>query len=309
MPRGVMQWFDVRAHEGRVIASGREYPAFEREVEPRARKAGARVYFDVARLDGVPTAVRVRLRPGLRTSPKQRRVGDLAGAGRDRVRQHPVEAGRGGEPVTHRVHHQLRPALAPQVGGDFGAVDRAQQLRHFLDAPRDAPVRLAHAEDRVLVSTHRDGALDPSRPVELDRDQARDAAHGLAPAHVLRDALLVDAVLERDDEAVRRKIGLDQVGRPLGVVGLHANERDVDRLFLHQALDVAHVERFDAYRVAFGPGESRELKSVIAHVVDMLGPCVDQRHVMSRARHVSAGVTADRAGAHHHNSFSQFTLP
>jgi hypothetical protein len=87
MPRGVMKWFN--AGEGRVVAtSGREYPAYEADVEPRARVTGARVQFDAKRIDGVPTAVRVRARAGGRTSRRQRRFGDLTGAGR------PEEKGR-----------------------------------------------------------------------------------------------------------------------------------------------------------------------------------------------------------------------
>jgi hypothetical protein len=53
------------------------------------------VRFDIERIDGVPTAVRVRARPGRRTNKRQRRFGDLTGAGK------PDEKGR--PALTH--HH------------------------------------------------------------------------------------------------------------------------------------------------------------------------------------------------------------
>src|SRR3954471_21293034 len=62
------------------------------------------------------------------------------------------EPGGGGHGVTHRVLHQLRPTLAPKVGRRFRAVDSAEPLEQLLDPRRDAPVRLADAEDRMLVA-------------------------------------------------------------------------------------------------------------------------------------------------------------
>lgn len=104
MPSGTMRWFDTGTGEGRVVASGREYPVFEDEVEPHARATGSRVRFDVARIDGVRTAVRVRAVSGTRSSRRQRRFGDLTGAGR------PEEKGRA--PSTHQ-----RDAVDPLVPG------------------------------------------------------------------------------------------------------------------------------------------------------------------------------------------------
>jgi cold shock CspA family protein len=94
MPTGTMQWFDTSSGEGRVVASGREYPVFAGDVEPRARAAGSRVHFDVERVNGVPMAVRVRAKRGTRSSRRQRRFGDLAGARR------PEEKGR--SPLTRQ---------------------------------------------------------------------------------------------------------------------------------------------------------------------------------------------------------------
>lgn len=86
MPDGLLQWFDQRRGEGRVVRGGREYPVRAADLEPRARVPGARVHFDVARQAGVPVAVDVRLREGTRVSRRQRRFGDMAGARRPDTR-------------------------------------------------------------------------------------------------------------------------------------------------------------------------------------------------------------------------------
>lgn len=139
MPRGRMRWFDPRTGEGRVVAAGREYPTQTHDVDPRARTAGARVRFDVQRVGGVRTAVRVRLRAGLRTSPKQGRFGDLSGASR------PDAKGRA--PLTHQ-----RPRVDPTVPGHPTTV-----VRRWLTAadtgrldgvlPLYAPDAVVHASD------------------------------------------------------------------------------------------------------------------------------------------------------------------
>lgn len=82
MPDGVVQWFDPKRGEGRVVRGGKEYPVEAAEIEPHARVAGARVHFDIARRNGVAVATGVRLRGGTRVSWRQRRFGDLTGARR-----------------------------------------------------------------------------------------------------------------------------------------------------------------------------------------------------------------------------------
>jgi hypothetical protein len=47
---------------------------------------------------------------------------------------------------------------------------------------------------------------------------------------------------------------------------------------------------------------------VLAHVFDVLWPCVDERHVVAGARHESAGVAADRAGAYYYDAFTHVQL-
>lgn len=86
MPDGVLQWYDARRGEGRVVRGGHEYPVRAAEVEPGARVPGARVHFDVKRHEGVNVAENVRLRQGTRVSRRQRRFGDMSGARRPDTR-------------------------------------------------------------------------------------------------------------------------------------------------------------------------------------------------------------------------------
>ncbi|HLF41272.1 MAG TPA: HPF/RaiA family ribosome-associated protein [Acidimicrobiia bacterium] len=80
MPDGMVQWFDVRTGEGRIVRGSREYPLRADDAEPAARHPGARVHFDIRREEGSERAVNATLRVGTRVSRRQRRFGDLAGA-------------------------------------------------------------------------------------------------------------------------------------------------------------------------------------------------------------------------------------
>ncbi len=80
MPDGVMKWFDPSTGEAEITRGGRLFPARSSDIESVARRAGARVHFDVRRVDGVDRAVGVRLREGTRVSHHHRRFGTLVGA-------------------------------------------------------------------------------------------------------------------------------------------------------------------------------------------------------------------------------------
>src|SRR5262249_35505975 len=145
--------------------------------------------------------------------------------------------------------------------------------------------------------------------VELRRDQARDAADDATPAYVLRDALLVDAVLQRDDEAVGREIFLDHHRRPFRVVRFHREKHDVDGLLLHQVLHFAEVHGADRDGVFFLRGNARELEAVLAHVLDVLGPGIDERDVVARARQVPPDVAAQCARSYEYDSLAHLCSP
>lgn len=101
MPTGVVRWFDPKTGEGIVASRGREFAVRAEDLEPEARVPGARVHFDRARDGGADRAVRVRMRPGTRSSRRQHRFGDLTGAHRPADKGHepslnepPMRAGR-----------------------------------------------------------------------------------------------------------------------------------------------------------------------------------------------------------------------
>ena len=129
----------------------------------------------------------------------------------------------------------------------------------------------------------------------LTSDGAGDAAERLAPADDAGDRLLVHAVLQRDHEAVGRQILPDHHGRPGRVVGLGADEGDVDGLLLGELLHLREVQRAHRdreLRHVLGVGDAQP---VLLHVLDVLGPGVDERHVLARLHHVRARIAADRA--------------
>ena len=107
--------------------------------------------------------------------------------------------------------------------------------------------------------------------------------------------LLVHAVLQRHDIAVGRQVLLDHHRGPGGVVGLGAHEGDVDRLLLGQLLHVGEVQRPHGHRELRHVHGVGDAQAVLAHMLDVLGPGVDERHVLARLHHVRARIAADRA--------------
>lgn len=103
MPDGVLMWFDEKAGEGAVASAGHVYVARKTDVEPRARHAGVRVHFDIARDDGVERALEVVLRAGTRTGHRHSRFGTLTGARRPDT--------KGAAPFVH-AHPEAGLALA-----------------------------------------------------------------------------------------------------------------------------------------------------------------------------------------------------
>ncbi len=106
------------------------------------------------------------------------------------------QAGAGGNPVRHRVGHQLRPALAPQIVGRLGAVGERDEPQHLLRPLGDAAMHLAGAVDRVRRAALQPAAMDMAGLDQPDADVAGDAAQHLAPADHLGDRRLVHAVLQ-----------------------------------------------------------------------------------------------------------------
>ena len=70
------------------------------------------------------------------------------------------QASTGGEAVAHDVGDELRPALAPQVVRDLGAVGGGDEPADLLGAWRDAAVHLTGAEHRVRSPVLAGAAMD-----------------------------------------------------------------------------------------------------------------------------------------------------
>ena len=138
-------------------------------------------------------------------------------------------------------------------------------------------------------------AVDVAGLRQVDRDAARNAAERLAPADDAGDRLFIHAVLQRHDVAVRRQILPDQHGGPGRVVGFHADEGDVDRRLLGELLGVGDVQRAHGNREFRDVASVGDAQAVPSHVLDMLGPWIDERDVLARLHHVGAGISADGA--------------
>ena len=104
--------------------------------------------------------------------------------------------GAGRDAVRHCVGDELRPALAPQIVGDLGAVGIGDQPAHLVGPIGDRAMDFAGAIDRVRRAALDAAAMDMARLDETDADVAGDAAHRLAPADHAGDRLLVHAILQ-----------------------------------------------------------------------------------------------------------------
>jgi 2-keto-4-pentenoate hydratase/2-oxohepta-3-ene-1,7-dioic acid hydratase in catechol pathway len=101
----------------------------------------------------------------------------------------------------------------------------------------------------------------------------------------------------------------DQHGRPRGVVGLGADEGDVDRLLLAELLRIGEMER------AHRHGEFRDLlgvghaEPVAAHSLHMFWPGIEKNHFLARLHHMRAGIAADGAGSDDRDLLAHTSLP
>src|SRR5258706_1933171 len=211
------------------------------------------------------------------------------------------EARAGGESIAHRVGDQFRPALAPQIAGYFSAVGVADQAADFFRPLCDPAVHFPGTQYGVRRPTPASAPVDVAGLRQIDRDAARNAPKRPSPADDACDRLFIHAVLQRHDVAVRRQILLDQGGGPGRVVGLHAHEGDVDRLLLGQLLRVRDVQRSHGNREFCDVPGVGDAQAVLPHVLNMLGPRIDERHVLARLHHMGAGIPAD--GTRSDNSY------
>jgi len=161
VPDGVVQWFDAGTGDAAIVRGGHVFRAAGAEVEPAARRAGARVHFDIRRDEGVEAAVAVRLRRGTRVSPRQGRFGTLAGAHRPDT--------KGAAPFAHPhpetglalAAHPLEVARAWARRVADGDVDEALLLY--------SPTAVVHAEGDAVAGRSRLHAYLGAVPVRGSR--------------------------------------------------------------------------------------------------------------------------------------------
>jgi hypothetical protein len=125
MPYGVVRWFDETTNQGLVARRATQYPVLGSDMDPRTRRPGARVHFDVRRQDDVQWACDVRPRVGGRSSPRQHRFGDLAGAHHPDEKGHVPSSGSHPQEPFHLEGHPTEVArtwLRLLVDADFGTI-------------------------------------------------------------------------------------------------------------------------------------------------------------------------------------------
>lgn len=163
MPDGVVLWFDPKANEAEIARRGRTFLAHGGDLESVARRAGARVHFDIRRAPGrSEQAVNVRLRAGTRVSKGQRRFGTLVGA------RH-IDT-KGPAPYAH-----LHPELASASGrplevarGWAASLSRGDVVGALSLYAPDAVIRLA--EESVAGRAALQGWLEQSPVLGSGRD-------------------------------------------------------------------------------------------------------------------------------------------
>src|SRR5207247_1984688 len=108
-----------------------------------------------------------------------------------------------------------------------------------------------------------------------------------------RDDRIGPAVLGRDHEPLGLQMTDDELGRPRRVVDLHRHEGDVE-VARHPLRLVQVEDRRPRLERVVRPGDRDAFR---ADRLDLLGPRIDERHVLPCAREERAEVAADRACA------------
>src|SRR5712692_9519831 len=102
---------------------------------------------------------------------------------------------------------------------------------------------------------------------------------------------------------------LDELGRPFGIVGLHAHEGDIHWRLLREGCNLMHMHGFRMRNLPLLLGHPGEFETVLADCLDMLVPEVNHRHVLVMQRKMSAHVAADCAAAEHNDTLTHYFLP
>src|SRR5262245_4881819 len=221
----------------------------------------------------------------------------------------PCQAGGRRHAIPHGVVTELRPALPPEIRRHLGAIDGAQQFGDTLGTLGGEAVDLADAEHRMRGRAFRRLSTHLAGLEQLDGNARSDASQRASPPDDTGDALLVDAVLQRNHVAAGRQIRLDELCHPLGVVRLHAHEGDVHRRLPGERSNLVQVHGFRMRNLPLLRRHPGEFETVPANRFDILGPAVDQRDIVAMRRQMSAHIAADGAAAEHDDPLTHDVLP
>ena len=164
--------------------------------------------------------------------------------------------------------------MPPQIGRNLGRADGAQHIGYCVGAPGLDAARLAYVKarrDAMLVLIGLAGSYIPAPSVITQPNTLLQPAIG-----PMRSSLMpfwAETITPLSD-----RWGSMKWGRPLGVVGLHRQEHEVERLDY-----VAHLAEVDGVRL---DGEvallSRDGQALLPYRFDVCRPLIYEGHVVSR---------------------------
>src|SRR3989442_887811 len=183
----------------------------------------------------------------------------------------------------------------------FRGVAPRGRLGQLGGARRGPPVVLAHAKDVVppaLTLLH--APLDLAGLPQGHADLGHDQPHGTRGAGHGRHHRVGPAVLRRDDVAIGGQVPECQLSRPRRVVHLHGDECDL--VIARQAGRLVEVDGGGArFEGLVRPGHRQ---AALSDGLDLLGPGIDERHVVSGARQEGPEVASDGPGADEEKSLT-----
>ena len=140
---------------------------------------------------------------------------------------------------------------------------------------------------------------------ESDLDVGGHAAQGPVGTDYLADSGVVPAVLYGNEEAFGFYVPLDEMGGPLGVVGLDADDSDVEQVV--DILGVGQVHGVDRHReIALATAGPQALGP---HGFHMLRPHVDEGNVLTLFDEVGSHVATYRASSNDAYLVTHFNTP
>jgi hypothetical protein len=109
--------------------------------------------------------------------------------------------------------------------------------------------------------------------------------------------------LQGDHETIGGKIVFRQRRRPGRVIGFDADEGDIGRLFLGQALQIGEMHGTDRCRETLRLRHAFQAQAMGLHMLHMGGPGIRHDDIMAGAGEMRPDIAADSAGTNNQNAF------